>query len=522
MFKMPLIRNSIGSGMLLALAGTTTLIGAGYFISGLMSDNQKVITNDARIAAHIRLVDLVRRNLYEGRNCTAALGGKQINDALIAGGQGADIDLPITVGNTTALMQPGWRASSGTDIKSIKLKINNTARPEVRIHSETVDKVAAYATLTIEPDLRGLNVYKKKPSGEYVYKDLHIDLFLYYEVQGANKELFSCYGPSSEAAICTVALQGAYNADPSIDSELRCQPDLQCFNYKNGIRPAGSACPAPFVAKKVGSSMQTCSWCHPEPASIASLAFAGFGSSNELDLDLVTDDGRSVDCSSSGYSNLSDEEAYDARQTYYDSNIGNLTPEQQAQYSGCLGYQPPEPIPPEEPLVPTTSGGSGSGGSGGSSGGSGGCFVAGTPILFHNGDSVNIEDVQVGDKLVDNSGKEVVVMDLMQFDYEGEIHSINGGPYFFTSSHPFLSTSGWKSLNPEMSKKETPEIDVSRLKVGDILFKKNGIEVVMTIDSKQTRETVYNFTVSDSHVYIADDYVVHNKRAAERTQIRAH
>ena len=143
-------------------------------------------------------------------------------------------------------------------------------------------------------------------------------------------------------------------------------------------------------------------------------------------------------------------------------------------------------------------------------GSSGGCFVAGTQIQYFGGDKKNIEEVKVGDSLVDHSGKEVKVIALKSYDYQGKIYSINGGAYFFTPNHPFLTTSGWKSLSPAASMKESPGIVVSKLKVGDILLKKNGFEVIKTLDARDTEEKVYNFTVTDSHEYIADDFAVHN------------
>jgi prepilin-type N-terminal cleavage/methylation domain-containing protein len=163
----------------------------------------------------------------------------------------------------------------------------------------------------------------------------------------------------------------------------------------------------------------------------------------------------------------------------------------------------------------TTTGGTTTGGTttGGTTTG-GGCFIAGTEIAMANGDIKNIEDIQIGDKLIDVDNKIVTVKTLLPRDYLGEIYSINGGPYFFTPNHPFLSLDGWKSLDPAATKKESPDLTVTKLKIGDVLFKKNGIEAILTLDSKPTREKVYNFELDGSHTYLADDYWVHNKLAA--------
>jgi hypothetical protein len=163
----------------------------------------------------------------------------------------------------------------------------------------------------------------------------------------------------------------------------------------------------------------------------------------------------------------------------------------------------------KNPAPPTPPGGTGGAGGSGGGGGGGGCFVAGTQISLFSGETKNIEDVAVGDELLDGRGEKVVAKKLVRYPFKGKIYSLNGGGYFFTPNHPFKSTEGWKSLDPFKSSQESL-IEVSMLKVGDLLYKKDGLEMVMTLDFIETNEPVYNFEVSGSHEYIADDYVVHN------------
>ena len=147
---------------------------------------------------------------------------------------------------------------------------------------------------------------------------------------------------------------------------------------------------------------------------------------------------------------------------------------------------------------------------GGTAGG-GGCFIAGTEITLFDGTKKNIEDIGLGESLIDLRGSKVKVQKLISYDYEGPIYSINGGPYFFTPNHPFLTTSGWKSLDPKKSMEEAPDLQVSHLMLGDILLKKDGVEVVLSLDSMNIKDKVYNFTLDGTHEYIANDYAVHNK-----------
>jgi hypothetical protein len=160
-----------------------------------------------------------------------------------------------------------------------------------------------------------------------------------------------------------------------------------------------------------------------------------------------------------------------------------------------------------------TSGGATGVTSGGSigGGGGGGCFIAGTEITLFDGSKKNIEDIGLGESLVDLKGSKVKVQKLISYDYDGPIYSINGGPYFFTPNHPFLTTSGWKSLDPKKSMEEAPGLKVSHLMLGDILLKKDGVEVILSLDSIHIKDKVYNFTLDGTHEYIANDFAVHNK-----------
>lgn len=185
----------------------------------------------------------------------------------------------------------------------------------------------------------------------------------------------------------------------------------------------------------------------------------------------------------------------------------DVSPTRPVKLSKC--FRKPMPLdrnwqPPQDPVATVPSAGG--------NGGGGGCFVAGTRISMWSGELKNIEDIKSGDIVLDGKKNKGVVKGLMKINYKGLIFSINGGGYFFTPNHPFLTVEGWKSLDPAVSMKEIPEIKVGLLKVGDILVKKEGLEVIYSLDSISSEEPVYNFEVSGRNEYIADDYVVHNVR----------
>jgi hypothetical protein len=146
-----------------------------------------------------------------------------------------------------------------------------------------------------------------------------------------------------------------------------------------------------------------------------------------------------------------------------------------------------------------------------SSGGGGGCFIAGTTVLMSDNTIKNIEDVTYNDFLMTSGGVEEV-MKIYHIPYKGLVYAFNGDEnYFVTPTHPFMTTEGWKSLDPEGTRRESPGIEVTRLKVGDILIMKDNKRKVLTkLDSKEVSTTVYNFGVNGTHDFYADDYLVHN------------
>lgn len=146
-----------------------------------------------------------------------------------------------------------------------------------------------------------------------------------------------------------------------------------------------------------------------------------------------------------------------------------------------------------------------------SSCGGGGCFIAGTKVLLVDSSEKSIEDVTTDDILLTSSGKEEV-MKRYHIPYTGLIFAFNGDEnYFVTPTHPFMTTDGWKSLDPEGTRKESPDIEVSLLAVGDTLVMHNNETKTLTqLDSKEVTTTVYNFGVNGTHEFYADGYLVHN------------
>jgi hypothetical protein len=142
--------------------------------------------------------------------------------------------------------------------------------------------------------------------------------------------------------------------------------------------------------------------------------------------------------------------------------------------------------------------------------GGGGCFIAGTKVMLADATIKNIEEV--GEDILMTSQDPQKVLKCYHIPYKGLIYAFNGdGNYFVTPTHPFMTLNGWKSLDPEGTRRESPGLEVTLLTLGDT-FVMYGDETknLTQLDSKEISTTVYNFGVNGTHDFYADNYLVHN------------
>jgi hypothetical protein len=165
----------------------------------------------------------------------------------------------------------------------------------------------------------------------------------------------------------------------------------------------------------------------------------------------------------------------------------------------------------------------------------GGCFVAGTRISMADGTSKPIELVEVGDRVLGRDGRVNRVLDLARpFLGNRPLFALNGNSPFVTAGHPFLTTAGWKAVDPAAAAKDVPGLPVGRLAVGDRLLAlvpaavpvlvggpniEDGAEVrpalvrLERLDGRTTDPAtpLFNLRVDGDHTYFANDLLVHNK-----------
>ena len=104
----------------------------------------------------------------------------------------------------------------------------------------------------------------------------------------------------------------------------------------------------------------------------------------------------------------------------------------------------------------------------------GSCFSAGTRITIASGEEMTIEKQMFGQKLVSNAGDiTTITNEYVENEIEsgGQLFGINNDEPFATPNHPFWTTEGWKSLEPEAAREENPHISYGVLQIGDTVFR---------------------------------------------------
>jgi len=140
------------------------------------------------------------------------------------------------------------------------------------------------------------------------------------------------------------------------------------------------------------------------------------------------------------------------------------------------------------------------------------CFVPGTKILLADGRIKEIQDLKDPDVLLGANGAHNKVVHLMIMPKEDrKIYAFNGGKYFVTESHCFMTQEGWKALNPMIARLDNPKLRIGQLEIGDELVTLKGKMRLKKIDFKIVKNSVvYNPQLDGYHDYYADGFLVHN------------
>jgi len=139
-----------------------------------------------------------------------------------------------------------------------------------------------------------------------------------------------------------------------------------------------------------------------------------------------------------------------------------------------------------------------------------------------DGSIKDIEDIEIGEFVLGNNGVANEVLDFERPQLGGRpLYSINGGPFFVTPAHPFLTTDGWKSISiDELHRENTTlvgELSATELRVGDSMIRDDGtIVLVESIEGKAAEnQQLYNFRLSGDRTYFVNGYLTHTEFSKE-------
>lgn len=156
------------------------------------------------------------------------------------------------------------------------------------------------------------------------------------------------------------------------------------------------------------------------------------------------------------------------------------------------------------------------------------CFTSETIITMHDSQKLPISQVQIGDYVMGEDGAINEVYDIEVVPLGGrQLFSFNDGPHFVTAEHPFKTTRGWASFDPEATYYEHFfQVKKQALEAGDLLYKSDqSIEMLKKISMRKDLSNLkvynlrlkasvlspYNDKDDRSHTYYANGYLVHNK-----------
>jgi len=146
------------------------------------------------------------------------------------------------------------------------------------------------------------------------------------------------------------------------------------------------------------------------------------------------------------------------------------------------------------------------------------CFIAGTLVVMEDGSTKKIEDIVAGDRLrgADDTVNTVIELHRPKLGQQ-HLYAINGGRFFVSDGHPFMTVQGWKAMDPVMAKQANPALEIGQLEVGDLMITEAGEIRVERIEkqSAPAETQLYNFSVTGNRTYYVREngtgYLVHNK-----------
>lgn len=147
------------------------------------------------------------------------------------------------------------------------------------------------------------------------------------------------------------------------------------------------------------------------------------------------------------------------------------------------------------------------------------CFPAGTLITLYDGSQKSIEDIDVGDQILAESGLPWTICWLSSPIHPVyEINCYSGDFIQATCDHPIKikksdGTIGWGAIDPERAAQNTKFIDVLPLEIGDSLYTldENWVEISSITFNPDYVQTYNILSVSGIRTYYANELLVYEE-----------
>lgn len=151
------------------------------------------------------------------------------------------------------------------------------------------------------------------------------------------------------------------------------------------------------------------------------------------------------------------------------------------------------------------------------------CFVAGTEVTMADGSKKNIEDVEIGDKVISHKfeGEGQISLGTVEAVNKKTVASVV--QYTFddyttlqaTDDHPLYSIShnGWASYDPAETQSQYG-MSVEKIEEGTMIKTFEAHKTIINIKVIKKLQEVYNLKeISGDHNYYVNDYLAHNRGA---------
>ena len=214
-----------------------------------------------------RFIQSINYEINDGSSCFRILNGQTVNPAALMSGQ--VLTLYTGYAGKTDQISDGWsNPAAGIDV--------DTVRVVIKKHSIDQSGNPMKVTLDWPPFPGVLDKYEADivitpknlawNTDETKFPNRHIHIFLNLALSSTTAgTIQQCYGPGSIAEACE-AIGGAFDGRPDTPVNLRCNPDLRCFNSSSGLTDNAGSCTYPYVANYVGNSngvqKYLCTWCN--------------------------------------------------------------------------------------------------------------------------------------------------------------------------------------------------------------------------------------------------------------------